>query len=97
MAVELAREDGVAPIARALRLDYYSLKKRLEARRSSPPDALGPAFVEVLAGGSAPLAECVVELENAVGARMCIHLKGGSLPEVSALVRTFVGDTRCSR
>ena len=94
MAVDLAREHGVAPIARGLRLDYYSLKKRLEAGRPPATGTPAPAFVEVLAGGPAAPADCVVEVENASGTRMRIHLKCGRAPELSTLVRTFLGDTR---
>ena len=97
MAVELACEHGVAPIARALRLDYYSLKKRLEAGRSPATGTPAPTFVEVLTGGSAAPAECVIELEDAGGARMRIHVKGGRAPELSALVRTFRQEASCSR
>ena len=34
-AVSLARSHGIAPIARALRLDYGSLKKRVERHPAS--------------------------------------------------------------
>ena len=79
-AVGLARAQGLNRTARALRLDYYDLKKRLQSGE-------GPAcarharstFVEWLtprAGGSC---ECLVELENARGAKMRIELKGGDM------------------
>lgn len=93
MAVDLAREHGVAPIARGLRLDYYSLKKRLQAVRAVD-EAPVPTFLEVVGATPAASADCVVEVENASGTRMRIHLKGGRAPELSTLVRTFLGDTR---
>lgn len=86
LAVELADKHGLHPTAAALRLDYYSLKKRVEQAR--PPD---PAFIEV---GPAPPAttggggECVIELEDGAG-RMRVILKGYDAPDVAALARGF--------
>ncbi len=93
LAVELAREHGLAPTARALRLDYYSLKKRLEGggadRGASAARKVGP-FVEVVASELLPpFAEFVVELEDAHGVRMRIQVKGGGVPDLSTLVRAF--------
>jgi hypothetical protein len=89
VAVELADERGVAPISRALRLDYYSLKKRLQAAREKKATP-APTFVEVVAGEFSPgPAECVLEVEEAGGARMRIQLKGGAVPDLVALVRAF--------
>ena len=76
-AVGLARAQGLNRTARALRLDYYDLKKRLEC--ADGPRQAQPTFVELFtprAGGSG---ECLVELENARGAKMRIQLKGGDL------------------
>jgi hypothetical protein len=33
--------------------------------------------------------ECVVELENAAGAKMRVHLKGVASPDLAALSRSF--------
>lgn len=74
-AAQLARIHGVNPIARALGLDYYSLKGH--AIRCSRPDrASSPAFVEVSVCGPALSTECVVEMERPDGARMRIRFAG---------------------
>ena len=87
-AVELASEHGVNRIARALRLDYYSLKKRLPAAARSGRHRA--EFVELLPGGM-PAAgpECMIELEDGGGAKMRIRLLGGNLPDLAALTRAF--------
>ena len=46
LAVRLVKIHGVNRTALALGVDYYSLKKRVEAASSKPP-ATGPAFVEL--------------------------------------------------
>jgi len=94
-AVELARECGLNRTARTLRLNYYSLKKRLEAAGlpgSLTPEAR-PKFVELIASLPAPftsLCECTIELEHPKGAKMRIQLKGAEVArDLEALTRTF--------
>ena len=87
-AAQLACEYGINRTARALRLDYYALKKRAAAAARSGERAA--EFVEILPGGlSAPRSECMIELEDASGTKMRIHLQGGDLPDVAALARGF--------
>lgn len=76
-AAALARAHGINPIAKALRLDYYSLKRQMEAvsRALEAKPVAHPAFVEVaLVPSSPPPAECAVELERSDGARMRVRL-----------------------
>jgi len=91
LARTLAETYGVNRTARALRLDYYDLKRRVEAAgRSGAPDAETTAtFVEVLprAGG-----ECVIEIEDRRGAKMTIRLPGPV--DAVALARSFLGRRR---
>jgi hypothetical protein len=91
LARTLAESYGVNPTARALRLDYYDLKRRVEAARpSGPPDPeTGATFVEVLPrlGG-----ECVVEIEDRRGAKMTIRHPGPV--DVVALTKSFLGRRR---
>ena len=90
-AAELASAHGINRIARALRLDYYSLKERAAAAARS--GVRPPEFVELLPGGlptsppSRP--ECLIEVEDPDGAKLRIHLQGGALPDVAALTRGF--------
>jgi len=87
-AAELARRHGVHATAKALRLDYYAVRRRAE----SPPPASG-AFVELAPAPAA--APCVVELRDDRGASMHVRLAGaeaGAL--VEALARRFWGRDR---
>ena len=88
-AAELAGAYGIHRIAKALRLDYYSLKDRVAAA-AAESGVNGPEFVEVL-GGGLPTArpECVIEVEDPVGVTMRIRVTGGEGPDVAALVRAF--------
>jgi len=95
-AVELARQYGVNKTARALGLNYYSLKRRLESgTHPGLYEAKGGArFVELVTplGNSSP--ECIVELEHPGGAKMKIHLKGKVEPDLVALTGLFWGAAR---
>jgi hypothetical protein len=98
-AAQLACAHGVHRTAKALRLDYYSLKKHAAAAARSGERV--PEFVEILSGGM-PTArpECTIEVEDASGAKMRIHLQGGEFPDIVALTGAFWacrGDALASR
>ena len=88
LAVTLAAAHGVSRTASALRLDYYSLRQRVAAR-SGDSGSVAPAFIELSPPPLAPSTECVVEFENGSGARMRVHLRGGEVPDLVALGRSF--------
>ena len=87
-AAELAGSYGINRTAKALRLDYYSLKNRVAAAARSGERASG--FVEILPGGmpvSRP--ECTIEVEDRSGVKMRIRLQGGDFPDVAGLIGVF--------
>ena len=88
LAVTLAAAHGVSRTASALRLDYYTLRQRV-ATRSSDSGSVAPAFIELSPPPLAPSTECVVEFEDGSGARMRVHLRGGEVPDLVALGRSF--------
>jgi len=75
-AIELCRDHSVSKVSRALRLDYYDLRKRAhKAKDASLGSDLG--FVKLDLG--APLIsppEWRVEMEARNGAKMTLSLKG---------------------
>ena len=101
-AVKEARARSVYGVARALRLDYAMLKLRAQppgkARGAAPGNQVAPRFVELFAPTvpvtpTTPTAsgrqECVVELENARGAKMRVELNGRGLAGLSGLCSAF--------
>jgi hypothetical protein len=99
-AVKAAGRYGLNLTARALGLDYKSLQRHVAAGCASDrpvgdvkPGREAPAtFVELAPpAGSGGLPECVLELENAAGAKMRIHLKGVAVPDLTALSRSLWG------
>jgi hypothetical protein len=92
-AVALAGRYGTARIAKILRLGYYSLKKRLErettasACRSERPPAA--TFLELAAGSGPAGGPCLVEWEDASGAKMRVQIQGVAAADLVALSRSF--------
>lgn len=79
-AVAMVQQHGLQQTAKELRIDYGQLKKRLEhgagTQGISKPET---GFMELLvpaAFGAVPMAACIVEMENARGAKMRVELKG---------------------
>ena len=98
-AANLAARYSVAQVSRFLRLDYYSLKERVQPEerhpiRVSESRSSGPTFIELLSLTAPAVSECSIELEHPRGQRMRIHVRGAALPDLAALTRTFWGVKR---
>jgi hypothetical protein len=94
-AVAAALEHGAYQVSAQLHLDYVVLKRRAAlAGGKAAATELAPQFVELFAA-AAPAApassrpECVVELDNARGAKMRVQLSGSGLAGLSALCSAF--------
>lgn len=92
-AVKLAQSYGIHPTAKALGLDYNSLKKHLsDASPSAVAASVKPVtFVELAAGTGLGMPECILELEDVEGAKMRLHFKGIEVPDLAALSRGLWG------
>jgi hypothetical protein len=91
-ATELATRYGVHRIARALRLDYTGLKKRVEQQGRPKPKhttAVPPTFVE-LVGPAVAVTPCRVEVESSHG-KLRFELPAMATAELAHLLRTFLG------
>jgi len=86
-AAQLARQHGVHPVAKALRLNYEALKARgygSKKKRRAPP-----AFVELEPLPSFPSPGSTVEVQSPGGAKMTIRLAGGATVDIVALIESF--------
>ncbi len=86
LAVRLVERHGLNRTARALKLDYYSLKKRVGQSPAPVPQGQ-PAFIEL----PAPVAikQCLCEISNRGGASMRLQLQGYDVADVEVLARCF--------
>jgi hypothetical protein len=85
-AAELARQHGLNPTAKALRLDYTALKRRVSGALSDPGK---PTFVELAGPGTTKLEECVIEFEGSNGSKMRIQWKSAVPPDWGSLLRAW--------
>lgn len=100
-AVDLASIHGISRTSQALRLDYYCLKKRLEAasprtsaRRSPAPRAASPVpFIELPLQAAAGPA-CVIEVDDGRGATLRMELQGVAAGDLTGLVGSVWGERR---
>ena len=92
-AVKVAGRYGISQTSSVLGVDYYSLKERLAQQATAPPDVSDvssvPTFVELAAPAQSVPGECILELEDAGGAKMRVHLKGFEAPDLAALTQSF--------
>ncbi len=97
-AVKPAKKHGLHRTAKALRVNYYASKERVEGEAASDvrnmPEGDAAMFLELAAAppASSKLAgscECTLELEDTDGAKMRLHLKGTATPDLVALSRSF--------
>ncbi len=91
-AVVAAREVGVNQACKALRLDYYALKKRVVTLSDVPSQEASRSFVEFESGVPPLFTEWAVEMENGRGGRMRVAARSVSGPDVVSLSRTFFGE-----
>lgn len=94
-AVVLARVYGACRIARAVDLDYKSLRLRI-ARAMEKPGLVKPTFVELPAtvvqeSVSAPARGASIEISSPDGSRMRINLESGRGMEAAGIVAAFLG------
>ncbi len=102
-AVKSAAKYGIHRTAKALRVDYYTLKKRAEQKAAiagtqqksaatagkAAAAAAEATFLELPAAAWAGSGECTLDLEDAGGAKLRVHLKGFETPDLVALSRSF--------
>jgi hypothetical protein len=91
-AVELAQAEGIHPIARALAVNYQTLKCRV-AMASNGNSRTPAGFVELTpmpANGSVSRGELVLELSSGDGATLTIRLPSERKLDVERLAEAFL-------
>ena len=89
-AADLAKDHGVLRIARALRVDFGALKKRVKAaeeRFAAGPDTAG--FIELPPFATSRSGEAVLELTDDSGAKMICRVLGKPEVDVVGLANAF--------
>ena len=93
-AVDLAETHGVGAISRWLRLDYYSLKRRVEgtpARQAAEVEDGETAFVELKVADGVVDDSRTIEFIDTDGAMMTVRGYPSSDLDLAALAGAFLG------
>jgi hypothetical protein len=85
LAANVARQHGLARVARFARLDYYSLKEHVARLDGDSGAEAKPTFIEFQPVPASLVSECTIELENSKDYRMRIQIKGAPMPDIAAL------------
>ena len=91
-AIALARQHGLSTTARALGLDYGSLKKRRDAAGAGRVSS--PTFIELPGAGPTGLGSCVIDLEAPRGGWMRIEVTGVTVADLVTLTQVAWGRAR---
>lgn len=86
-AAKIAMQCGLSRTAKALGLNYYDLKKRIDSFAITPSSA--PAFIELSTAVVGATPECIIECENKDGAKMRVQIKGANMPDLNAIAAAF--------
>jgi hypothetical protein len=91
-AVRVAGTYGISRTANTLRINYSALKRRVgegAAAADGPKKNATATFVELAPAARVGACQCTLELEDACGAKMRVHLQGAETPDLAALSRSF--------
>src|SRR5210317_751358 len=89
-AVSLTTQHCLSQISKELVLDYSALKKRVAIKKKDSTASMSPSdFMEVNLEPPAAVSECIVEMQDIVGAKMRMHFRGKTDFDLLELAKTF--------
>ena len=89
-AVGLCAHHSIGKISRELIVDYSTLKKRVSHKKKNTVAKVScPDFVELDFGAPPALTECMIEMEDSLGAKMRLHFKNKTDFDLLELVKLF--------
>jgi hypothetical protein len=86
-AIQTAQQCGLNRTAKALHLNYYDLKKRIDVNFDA--QSLTPEFIELSPAAVGTPFECIIECEKKNGSKMRIQIKGMNTPDLNAISAAF--------
>jgi hypothetical protein len=91
-AVSLTATHSISQVSKELVLDYNALKRRVRTRKKNTAAKMSPAgFIELNIEPPAAGSECMVEMQNSLGAKMRMHFRGKPDFDLLELAKFFWG------
>jgi hypothetical protein len=89
-AVSLTANHSISQISKELVVDYTALKKRAAIKNKDSAASMSPAdFIEVNLEPPAAVSECMVEMQDILGAKMRMHFSGKTDFDLLELAKAF--------
>ena len=89
-AVSLTATHSISQISKELVLDYNALKRRVSAKKKNTATSISsPGFVELNLEPPVAVSECIVEMQDNLGAKMRMHIRGETEFDPIQLAQAF--------
>ena len=89
-AVSLTATHSISQISKELVLDYNALKRRVPTKNKNTATSINsPGFIELNLEPPATVTECIVEMQNTLGAKMRMHFRGQPDFDLLELAKVF--------
>ena len=89
-AVSLTATHFISQISKELVLDYSALKKRVPIKKKDRSAKMNPpGFIELNLEPPASVSECMVEMQDILGAKMRMHFRGQPDVDLLELAKAF--------
>ena len=89
-AVSLTANHSISQISKELVVDYSALKKREPIKNKNTAAKISPAgFIELNLEPPAAVTECIVAMEDNLGAKMRMHIRGKTNFDLLELAKAF--------
>jgi hypothetical protein len=89
-AVSLTAKHSISQISKELVLDYTALKRRVRVKKKDASASTNPpGFIEVNLEPPAAVSECIVEMQDILGSKMRMHVRGKTDFDLLQLAKAF--------
>jgi len=89
-AVSLTATHSISQISKELVLDYSGLKRRVPTKNKNTATSISsPGFIELNLEPPAAVSECIVEMQDNLGAKMRMHIRGKTDFDLLELTKAF--------
>ena len=89
-ALNLTATHSISQISKELVVDYSSLKKRAPIKKKDSAAKMSPpGFIELNLEPPAAVSECIVEMQDNLGAKMRMHIRGQTDFDLLELTNAF--------
>ena len=89
-AVSLTANHSIRQISKELVVDHSALKKRVPLKKKNTAAKMSPAgFIELNLEPPAAVSECIVEMQDNLGAKMRMHIRGKTEFDPIQLAQAF--------